>query len=601
MEFFDLKNWDINQDTLGGLLFVQRLHEMSFDYTSYLHKGNRPTCRQIVLECLTLVNFYRRFGHLSYHREIEILREELLQTINIDPVAKSLIGMKKELYLGCLNEPDNLDNITNCLQLIDIRVQKNRYLNECINQLKLALKTSKEKKKIICLTERFYLSCIEGGYQNGTIYFLVRKYFFDKKTRHNISTYQDVADFFDYFDLKVGKYSVVFKGPKIFYDIKDSCNAFDIELLESVHNIVDCKENPKFCDNKRGKSVFVKCGGVRAVDYLAARQDAESRMTTLSNILNLFHHKRNVRWGIYAAITHEEKKQTVIIKRPNNPMVNIPDHEIESANRRFLHIIKEIRLKKDSFKRFNRALGFHSLASKINDPANQLVNLWTCIEIILVGNKKGSKIDNIEKALAAFVTPAYIPYLLSEITTELREWNDKKFADLAKRTEQFEKNPNDLSLSSAELFTLKEHEEIVTNYLADMDTVPLLRQKVMFFVENLQNTKHIIKVLDQFEDRLLWDIRRIYRSRNMIVHSGLTPRDINIFIQVAHTFLDIIFSNIYRKSAYLKNINTIENTIVENSLSIKSHKEILKNQIQCNKDNFLELLFGPDTAKGLIK
>lgn len=594
MEYLHLTNWKVIEETQGGLLFIQKLIEMSFDYTSYIHKGNRPSCRSLTLEIISLADQYNKIEHPSYLKEVDIIKNELQFCLKADPIAKKLIGNKKNQYLSCLENPKDTDILINNMQLLSIKVETYKYLNECIRQIKETIVKQNEKKRIIKLAELFFLACMEGGYQQGTIYYLITRFFFDKYSRKEINSCNDILPFFNYFDLKIGTYSVIFKGSKLFSEVKESCGAFNIEIIEDIKEIVGCTKFYEFCKNRKNNKSFVMCKNINAVDYLAARREAESRMVTLSNILNMFHHKRNVYWDRSAVIKHEGKDNCVLINQPNNPIVNIPDSRIEEANRNFLHIIKEIRLNDNSFKRFNRALGFHSLATKISDPANQLVNLWTCLEILLVGTRKGSKIDLIENDLQSFIVPMYIPYLIDEITRELVGWNVNKLADLVKFTHQARKDENKTNICVAELIALKEHEEVVTEFLKGMDEVPLLRQKLMFLILNLQNSDNIMNILNEFTDRIKWDIRRIYRCRNSIIHAGIKSRNIEMLIEVAHTFLDLVLRNIYNQSAYYKNVLSIENTILENNLRLNLYRQTLVDKRQCTFENYLELLFGPD-------
>lgn len=56
--------------------------------------------------------------------------------------------------------------------------------------------------------------------------------------------------------------------------------------------------------------------------------------------------------------------------------------------------------------------------------------------------------------------------------------------------------------------------------------------------DNFKNPKSLNKLLVQHEKKVSWQIRRIYRTRNIIVHSGRPPEFIHTLIENAHDYLD---------------------------------------------------------------
>lgn len=147
MEFPELTNWKLNENTMSCLLFVQRISELSFDYTSYLHKANRQTARSLSIEIIHLVKNYEKSKRDSYFKELEHLQKELNHRVKYDLIARSLIGNKKDQYLSSLNNPTDLENIRNCMELLSRKVSIHNYLFKCIEQLKICLHYPNEKNE----------------------------------------------------------------------------------------------------------------------------------------------------------------------------------------------------------------------------------------------------------------------------------------------------------------------------------------------------------------------------------------------------------------------------------------------------------------------
>ncbi len=591
MEFFSLENWEYKKDLEGVLLFVERLNELSFDYTSYIHKANRPSVRTICKECITLATRHEVDNYKSYAKEVGILEGELLEKLKNDSVAKHLIGSKREMYLSCFKNNEDTRNFISSLELLILRLSYTSYLKECKKQLIEALKTPRQKEKIYTLTERFYETVLESGYEQGTIYFLLRNYFFPRKGIKKIKQVEDSFGFFDYFDLNTSEYSVIFKASKLFSQIEDSCKYFNIEIQKTIDDDAIVKKAGLFTNNKREKHVFIRCNKIYANDYLAARTKAEEKIRLIADLLNFFHHKSVAKWEQQSVVVHIEKNDVRTMEKPTNKMTKISDNRPQKAATYLNQLLSEFHLRGDSFQRFNRAIELHSLATRTEEGPNQIVNLWTCFETLLVGTRSGTKIELVEKNLTPFLVNGYIPYLFMELTHELKQWNNDK---LNKAIKSLPNAHDDIHISVAEIVALSEHEEIAVELLKNMDEAPLLRHKMMRLIKSLQNTNDIKSLLEEFKTRITRDIRRLYRVRNAIVHLGTTSKETLGLVEIAHTFIDMILSTLYETKVYEGRINSIEHSIQEQHMTMNYYLNFLSKKQKCDKSNFIVALFGPD-------
>jgi hypothetical protein len=73
----------------------------------------------------------------------------------------------------------------------------------------------------------------------------------------------------------------------------------------------------------------------------------------------------------------------------------------------------------------------------------------------------------------------------------------------------------------------------------------------------VSNQKNIIDALDAHQTRLAWQIRRIYRTRNIIVHSGKTPSYTKALIEHSHDYLDTVLLQLVRLASNPKTINSV--------------------------------------------
>lgn len=85
-----------------------------------------------------------------------------------------------------------------------------------------------------------------------------------------------------------------------------------------------------------------------------------------------------------------------------------------------------------------------------------------------------------------------------------------------------------------------------------------MRNRAFYFSEALSSTGKIAKILDTHWSRVDWQIRRIYRTRNQIVHAGHTPSYIRILIKNIHDYLDVVTGTIGNLASDGDRINTID-------------------------------------------
>lgn len=65
-------------------------------------------------------------------------------------------------------------------------------------------------------------------------------------------------------------------------------------------------------------------------------------------------------------------------------------------------------------------------------------------------------------------------------------------------------------------------------------------------------------MLELHEKKVAWQIRRIYRTRNLIVHSGRTPQYVQALIENGHDYLDQVILTFIQMSGSDYSVRTIE-------------------------------------------
>lgn len=120
----------------------------------------------------------------------------------------------------------------------------------------------------------------------------------------------------------------------------------------------------------------------------------------------------------------------------------------------------------------------------------------------------------------------------------------------------------------------------------------LLEERYKYIKSLMSSPEKIIHALDTHKQRVEWQIRRIYRARNMIVHEGITPTYTDILIENTHDYLDTILSGLMELASRKNTLNSIEQGFKMVEINYSSyHKQLKVKGLSFTKENLNALLF----------
>lgn len=225
------------------------------------------------------------------------------------------------------------------------------------------------------------------------------------------------------------------------------------------------------------------------------------------------------------------------------------------ANQKLNLFLSEFSLEEDSFLKFIRSAQLHSMALSSNSVENQILNLWISLESLIPSETKGEDTANIEhivNSLIPFLNIGYFDRLLNNLVKDLLRWN-------ASSTKEAFRQVSDKKFTHKllKLLVLPEYEQNLKKLEANFGEFHLLRDRVAYFKGIFSSPKNVLKALDNHQKRLEWQIRRIYRTRNIIVHSGKTPSYTSSIIQHTHDYLDSVLSILVKLATSPKLIDSV--------------------------------------------
>jgi hypothetical protein len=104
---------------------------------------------------------------------------------------------------------------------------------------------------------------------------------------------------------------------------------------------------------------------------------------------------------------------------------------------------------------------------------------------------------------------------------------------------------------------------------ASLDDFPLLRYRIFWLNKQFTNGKSLVKLIKNHMQRVEWQIQRIYRVRNLFVHSGTMPPYTNILVENLHNYLDNMVNYIIDTTISKSTIRSIDEGVIDCDLELK--------------------------------
>ncbi|WP_068322644.1 hypothetical protein [Polynucleobacter yangtzensis] len=585
MKFRTLKNWPDLVGSEGLIFFSQLFEELLFNYSLDTYKPSAMNTPMLCVEALKLVKNIEE-GFIDKSNLSHVL-DELLQNLSKDEVAKALLSLDIHTISRKFNNPAiPILEIATILELIFGQIKPSKYKAKTEQLLLDAITNPNQKNRIRALTRSYTTTLINLGYSTDFLYPTARMYF--HLSPNKISCPKGLQGFIDIVSAKPQEYIAIFKVNALFDEINDSCEVFHVQALKALpKDVVDLVKIRSFVLGK--DEIFLVLKDIQAMDVFSARSSAERRIEQIATLYSLFHHKEVAAWNRSALLINLETGKNRIVPASHNPMLMCADSKREDVAIKLSGFIKNFSLERNSFEKFNRSAELHSLALRSDSPENQLLNLWVALETIVpskAAQVAKAKINNIIDSVLPFLSLTYVESLTDRLVADFSIWNRRFFNSAIEGVEG--DNDRDRMLR---LLILDDFKDRKNRLFSDLRDFHLLRNRAYYFSEELASPSKILKMLNAHWQRVDWQIRRIYRTRNLIVHAGDTPLYTGILIKNTHDYLDIVLKTIGKLASEDSKVNTIDGAFKYVELRYQEYKELLSSQNgKVTEANIMQLL-----------
>lgn len=567
MKCFDFSHWNLLPSMQGLLFFAQAMEEMLFHYG---HDSLKVPALNFRFLCIEIQNTIKKIeGEIVDKGNMRPLIEELRNSFNDDCIAQQIFGndfdslfyMKSaegEVNKNCFDlykDPCSEKSVQRIKHVIDyLRAEmriNDRYYTTLIDSITETINSSSfeihQQERLYKLTKIFLTDLINCSYSQEYIFWAVNDVFYNKNRKVD-DINKTLEQFWTYFDFKVKNFTVVLP-------LKLSNLRKHFQYLKGV-TVRD--NDKKLFGNSCKWLVEIP---IDAMDQYTAQFRAVALLNVFVSLLQYNNHQSQS-YNADHAIIELKNKDGVIeakyeLKTPITPIKRGYALSDEKCNEKIANMVNNFRFFQD---KLINAIELHSSALDSNEIGNQLLNLWTVIEVLIPTERKNSfsKIVQFCNVITTVLNAQYISSLITQLLLDLRHCIKET---IESQLLIVEKGTNDIEKMAA-ILVLTEYQTEKSNIISALSCYPLLRYRIESYSFVLSDRSQIKRLLTAHRKRLSWHIMRIYRNRNMIVHDGSHFPYIDIIVQNLHHYVDTLIDtiNLYADRGYFT-LNTIFMTL----------------------------------------
>lgn len=565
MKFSRPTNWigNFNQD--GLLYFAQRIEEMLYSYTDTLYSVPALNTHLLVLEYLETDESIE--NRTIAETQLKHIVDEFQGSFKSDVVIQdNLTEEECKNILDKLNTSNSTNQKKIMLYLWEFLKD---YNNWCVAYIKKIVPQENEKKKIEKALRCFIPELIGRGYSGEYIYYYVKEVFF----KTPVSSMESLRIFLERFDFKKKNYTV-------YVPVKKSVLAFK-EILERRFDA----EFGVFSEAldlryKNGRYVLVKLT-LKDYDERAVAEQAYNKLNFFFKYYNFLGNEKQGWINNKCKVIDDQGKFAFVEMKPLCFRHYLAEKDVITTGQVTERVISMLLFNsKEAIYYIDRAVVMHNTAISEKNLSNGFLNLWSALEVLFVESQSKSKLNDVEEKVIPILQKNYIPNIFEQLEDYLKDNLGEEYIAVLKK----EVSEYDDSTWLAEILALPQYEELRTRIVNDLKSYPVLRSRIMQISDMFKTKKSVLKEIDRYTSRIDWHLRRLYRTRNAIIHSGDEPTNIKLLGEHLHNYLDCCLYEIVLKLPSRRNIDAVLMDIVLSTdlivKKLKGHEDVDKDCIK---------------------
>ena len=535
------KNLDSNQNLL---FFAQLINELIYDYSIPSNRVATLNSHYLCFDALSTIGIIEENG--VPEGTLKPIIAELYSSLQKDAVFDNdeikpidLFIKQNGLSFHKVSNTDDLNFVDSKKIIISLYQKYFKGRDYCLRLKKrlseIIYENDINKQNLLFnITKSFITELINGGYSQQYIFDQLTYCFFNRKS--GTISFNKLKRFLDIFTFDENSYSVFFIADSSFETISKQYKEY--QIYDQLSCKTKLKIEERFLEKQANERFFV-VNKINAPDPFSAAEKLIHTFQIQSSFYRLNNHNLQFeiidkKIGIYDSTNYftKYKHPKSVVKKTHN----VPDELIEKTVEKCM-IATSSALKTNFIdgQSIIKAVNFHALSLDTSSNENQLLDLWAIFETLLnISNKHSSdRIQQIISILVPVLKQRYLFELFSQLKTDIQYYSKKIFSEILSA----QKEQNEV-VAITNFVLLDEYRDLREKELKMLNDFPLLRERIIYYNSLLSKKSGIFQFINKHSIRIQWQIMRIYRNRNLIIHNGTSMPYLPLLIENLHSYVD---------------------------------------------------------------
>ncbi len=565
----DLTNWPDNPNLDGLLLFAQSVEEMLFDHTLDSYQVPALNVHTLLLETQFVLSLIkaRRFRQGTLNSVLE----ELVYRISQDKAMRSCLGIRFESVMRALNSHDSR-SVSSIVDYVVEACEEGAYRQHVVSELARAVEDPKRKDDIIDLARSLVVELLYEGYSREHVYFSAQEFFFHRPG--HITSTRDLQQFLsDRFTFDKREWVVVARASAS-YDSDPSIQASDITVSREVpesrgRTAKERDRERKFFAPDEGYPVYVTVT-THALDASGARDVLKSWLRAVGAFRKQADHRQAFDFRGEMLVYEQPSNRCLLVRDSTPPLLKGSTQPLRiSSMTSAVGIVRKV-------PEYYRMTDLHLTALQSEEADTQFLTLWTALEGLLP-ETRGARIRGITLLLESVLCRKYIGRLLRNLQDDLQRCVPGSLS-LMLSSSSVGTSPSEKLAAAISIESFKPLRDILYKGSSDARNV-LLCNRVWNLKRSLSSPDSIRLALSNHWRRVSWHLSRMYRSRNLLVHSGTKLPYLESLVQNLHSYLDTLMDSIADAFEEVPHFESVESALHHVSLEYEGYQKYLNDLV----------------------
>ena len=516
---------------MGQLFFVQRLLELSYAYTDQRYRAPSISITGIIEEAIAILD--RRWSEDGISNQDLHITDELKVRIKSNKPLQDILHMPVSRYMSL--DLGNAQDASINLRALLAEIDELSYLSAIVDHVVRLSSDKNAKSTLDELATEFISTLMYLGVSREHINQTLMNTFFGEFAVDNSTIFDFVKEVYPHYH----DFAVFVPASSSLADFgAASLSVLKISLAPSIPDQIDKETHPEFFSDAARDDYSVYEIKVRSMDYNSAAAAAKAKIDRFSSLFQMVSHKWQYEIGSNFACQQMCCSKTLRnVSVGGNAMHHIKDNSPDRARAALVEMLSSRSLLrgKDKSKYLN-IIELHGISARLATADSQLINMWTCLETMSPGEAKGSNVDKVIDAVLPVFAIGHIRSIVVALLLDLFRWNRRKFSKAFSKHGEFTSSKTHLRF--VEMMTDVKNTDGLDYLLSELGDFELLRYRLYRVASMLRSKTLLFEEVDKAEKSAKWNLHRIYRMRNNIVHAGKSSRHTRYLVEDVHSYFD---------------------------------------------------------------